>query len=53
MTMQNGGEKPGFAELAEMLGQHESGPTRFVPVADLDADVLWNVAEKTARVINS
>ena len=42
----------GFAELAEMLGQQESGPTRFVPVADLDPDALWDVAEQTARAIN-
>ena len=44
---------PGFAELAEMLGQNESGPTRFVPVADLDPDALWNVAERAARAINT
>ncbi|GAH39351.1 unnamed protein product [marine sediment metagenome] len=44
---------PGFAELAAMLGQDENGPTRFVPVADLDPETLWNVAETTARLINS
>ena len=43
---------PGFAELAEVLGQQESGPTRFVPVADPDPDALWDVAEQTARAIN-
>jgi transcriptional regulator with XRE-family HTH domain len=42
----------GFAELAAVLGQHESGPARSVPVEGLDADALWDVAERTARAIN-
>jgi hypothetical protein len=29
------------------------GPHPIRPIRDLDADVLWNVAEKTARLINS
>ena len=44
---------PGFAELAAMLGQDENGPTRFVPVAELDPDVVWEVAERAAHAINS
>ena len=44
---------PGFAELAAMLGQDENGPTRFVPVADLDPDAVWEVAERAAHAINS
>ena len=43
---------PGFAELAEMLGQHETGPARYVQVDDLDPDALWDVAEQTVRGIN-
>jgi transcriptional regulator with XRE-family HTH domain len=43
----------GFAELAAMLGQDESGPASSVPVEGLDADALWDVAERTARVINT
>ena len=43
----------GFAELAALLGQHQSGPTSSVRVDGLDADALWDVAERTARVINS
>lgn len=44
---------PGFAELAEMLGQDERGPASSVRVEGLDAEELWDVAEVTARTINS
>lgn len=43
----------GFTEMAALLGQHQSGPSRNVLVEGLDADALWDIAEKTARVINS
>lgn len=43
----------GFAELAAMLGQHESGPSRYVRVEGLNADALWDAAERTARAINT
>jgi len=43
----------GFTELAAMLGQDHTGATKFVPVAGLDPDDLWDVAERTARTINS
>ena len=43
----------GFAELAEMFGQHQGGPASSVRVEDLDADNLWDVAERTARLINA
>lgn len=44
---------PGFAELARMLGQDAAGPARFVPVAGLDPDVLWDVAERVTAAITS
>ena len=44
---------PGFTDLAAMLGQDHTGPTKFVPVAGLDPDVLWEAAERAARAINS
>lgn len=43
----------GFSELAVMLGQDESLSARSVPVDGLDADALWDVAERTARAINT
>lgn len=43
----------GFAELAAMLDQDEGGAARFVPVAGLDPDALWEVGVKVARAINS
>ncbi len=44
---------PGFAELAELLGLDETGPASKVPVAGLDPDEVWKVAESVARKINS
>jgi hypothetical protein len=43
----------GFAELAAMLGQDQNGPTRSVAVEGLDAESLWDVAERTAVAINT
>lgn len=42
----------GFSELASMLGQDESGSASAVPVAGLDPDELWAVAENVSRAIN-
>lgn len=43
----------GFTELAAMLGQDQSSGARSVPVDGLDADDLWDVAERVSRLINS
>ncbi|MDP1820905.1 MAG: hypothetical protein Q8K58_13590 [Acidimicrobiales bacterium] len=43
----------GFAELARFLGQDENGPARFVPVAGIDPDELWVIAQRAARAINA
>jgi hypothetical protein len=43
---------PGFADLAAMLGQDESGPARYVQVDGIDPDALLDVAETAAREIN-
>ncbi|MFV8315704.1 hypothetical protein [Mycobacterium sp. 23] len=43
---------PGFAALATLLGQDERGPASAVPVAGLDPDELWGVAEDVSRAIN-
>lgn len=42
----------GFGELASMLGQDDQGPASAVPVAGLDPDVLWKVADGVSRAIN-
>jgi hypothetical protein len=42
----------GFADLASMLGQDESGPASAVSVAGLDPDEVWEVAENVSRAIN-
>jgi hypothetical protein len=46
-------QHPGFAELAALLGQKESGPTKFVPIAGYDPDALWKLAERTALQIHA
>nr|WP_228768677.1 hypothetical protein [Mycolicibacterium malmesburyense] len=43
---------PGFAEIASLLGQDESGPARAVPVAGLDPDELWEVGDSVSRAVN-
>lgn len=43
---------PGFADLAAMLRQDETGPARYVPVDGLHPDTLWDAAETAAREIN-
>ncbi|MFC7673266.1 hypothetical protein ACFQWH_09310 [Mycolicibacterium sp. GCM10028919] len=43
---------PGFAELAEILGQDEHGPAQGVRVEGLDLEELWDITEVTARAIN-
>lgn len=43
---------PGFAELAAMLGQEETGPARFVPAAGIDPDALWDAAERVVETVS-
>lgn len=43
---------PGFAEIATLLGQDESGPARSVPVAGLDPDEVWEIGDRVSRAIN-
>lgn len=43
---------PGFAEIAALLGQDETGPTRAVPTAGLDPDELWEVGDRVSAAVN-
>jgi hypothetical protein len=43
---------PGFAQLAELLGQDHQGGSRGVRVTSLDLDQLWTTALECASVIN-
>lgn len=43
---------PGYDGLAAMLGLSSDGPQTMVPVAGLDPDEVWLVAESVARAIN-
>ncbi len=44
---------PGFAEIATLLGQDESGPAKAVPVAGLDPDEVWQIGgDRVSRAIN-
>ena len=42
----------GFGELARLLGQDALGPSQNVPVLGLDADEVWTVGVRVARLIN-
>ena len=43
---------PGFADIAALLGQDETGPARAVPTAGLDPDELWEVGDRVSAAVN-
>ncbi len=43
---------PGFAEIAALLDQDDSGPARAVSTAGLDPDELWEIGERVSSAIN-
>lgn len=43
---------PGFAEIAELLGQDESGSASAVPIDGLDPEELWEVGDRVSRAVN-
>ncbi|OBB19764.1 hypothetical protein A5761_00765 [Mycolicibacterium setense] len=42
----------GFADIATLLGQDETGPARAVPTAGLDPDELWEVGDRVSAAVN-
>lgn len=45
-------EHPGYAAIADLLGQSERGTQSAVPVAGFDADEVWKVGEAVSRSVN-
>ncbi|MEW2481729.1 hypothetical protein AB0876_19260 [Mycobacterium sp. NPDC049093] len=42
----------GFAEIAALLGQDETGPAKAVATAGLDPDELWGVGDRVSAAVN-